>query len=133
MLERHPQLCFEAHSTDYQTKEHLRQLVEDGFLILKVGPALTFALREALLALDRIDAELYPDAPSGYRAALEKTMAENPGSGKNITTAPRPSGASTASTACPTGSGTIPPSPPCMTRWSICWAGCVKRPSRRRF
>lgn len=82
VLERHPQLCFEAHSTDYQTKEHLRQLVEDGFLILKVGPALTFALREALLALDRIDAELYPDAPSGYRAALEKTMAEKPGQWK---------------------------------------------------
>ena len=82
VLERYPQLCFEAHSTDYQTKEHLRQLVEDGFLILKVGPALTFALREALLALDRIDAELYPDAPSGYRAALEKTMAEKPGQWK---------------------------------------------------
>ena len=44
--------------------------------------ALTFALREALLALDRIDAELYPDAPSGYRAALEKTMAEKPGQWK---------------------------------------------------
>ena len=78
VLERHPQLCFEAHSTDYQTREHLHQLVEDGFLILKVGPALTFALREALLALDLIDAELYPDAPSGYRAALEKTMVEKP-------------------------------------------------------
>ena len=82
VLERHPQLCFEAHSTDYQTREHLHQLVEDGFLILKVGPALTFALREALLTLDRIDAEIYPDAPSGYRAALEKTMAEKPGQWK---------------------------------------------------
>ncbi|MCZ5855981.1 class II D-tagatose-bisphosphate aldolase, non-catalytic subunit, partial [Escherichia coli] len=35
----------EAHSTDYQTPQSLRQLVIDHFAILKVGPALTFALR----------------------------------------------------------------------------------------
>jgi len=38
---------FEAHSTDYQPAESLARLVKDGFAILKVGPALTFALREA--------------------------------------------------------------------------------------
>lgn len=49
-----PTVVFEAHSTDYQTVTALRQLVDDGFSILKVGPWLTFALREALYALDAI-------------------------------------------------------------------------------
>jgi len=48
-----PGLVFEAHSTDYQPPEALAELVHDGFAILKVGPALTFALRRALYALDR--------------------------------------------------------------------------------
>ena len=38
---------YEAHSTDYQTGEALQNLVRDHFAILKVGPALTFAFREA--------------------------------------------------------------------------------------
>lgn len=48
-------LVFEAHSTDYQTQEALRQLVKDQFAILKVGPALTFAYREAIFALAMIE------------------------------------------------------------------------------
>ncbi|MBB1251514.1 D-tagatose-bisphosphate aldolase, class II, non-catalytic subunit [Rhizobium sp. G21] len=58
VLENHPNLVFEAHSTDYQSREALRALVEDGFQILKVGPWLTFAYREALYGLDMIAAEL---------------------------------------------------------------------------
>jgi len=49
---------FEAHSTDYQTPEALVALVRDHFAILKVGPGLTFALREALWALADIGMEL---------------------------------------------------------------------------
>lgn len=49
-----PQFVFEAHSTDYQPVEALSDLVHDGFAILKVGPGLTFALREALYGLDQI-------------------------------------------------------------------------------
>ena len=48
---------FEAHSTDYQTPAALAQLVQDHFAILKVGPAVTFAVREALWALDTIEME----------------------------------------------------------------------------
>lgn len=55
-----PQLVFEAHSTDYQPEECLAALVQDGFAILKVGPWLTFAMREALHRLDRIASELMP-------------------------------------------------------------------------
>src|SRR4029077_680181 len=56
-LESVPRLVFEAHSTDYQTAQALAALVRDHFAILKVGPALTFALREAVWALDQIERE----------------------------------------------------------------------------
>ncbi len=59
-----PGLVFEAHSTDYQTRDALRLLVLDGFAILKVGPGLTFALREAFYGLDRIAAFLFPEKRS---------------------------------------------------------------------
>ena len=62
-LDHLPGLVFEAHSTDYQPASALRQLVLDGFPILKVGPALTFALREALYGLDAITAVLRPGGP----------------------------------------------------------------------
>ncbi|MDR1581519.1 MAG: class II D-tagatose-bisphosphate aldolase, non-catalytic subunit, partial [Synergistaceae bacterium] len=39
-------LMFEGHSADYQLPESLKYMVEDGIGILKVGPGLTFALRE---------------------------------------------------------------------------------------
>jgi len=54
-------LIYEAHSTDYQTENALNALVHDGFAILKVGPGLTFALKEALYGLDHIAAALFPD------------------------------------------------------------------------
>jgi D-tagatose-1,6-bisphosphate aldolase subunit GatZ/KbaZ len=50
-------IVFEAHSTDYQTPAALAALVRDHFAILKVGPGVTFALREALWALDAIERE----------------------------------------------------------------------------
>ncbi len=62
-LERLPGLVFEAHSTDYQPPAALAALVDDGFAILKVGPGLTFALREALYGLDAIAAELTARPP----------------------------------------------------------------------
>lgn len=60
-------IVFEAHSTDYQTPAALAALVRDHYAILKVGPGVTFALREALWALDAIEAETIA-AP--HRAAL---------------------------------------------------------------
>lgn len=62
VLEDEPHLVFEAHSTDYQSTAHLAALVEDHWAILKVGPGLTFALREALFALAGIEDELVPAA-----------------------------------------------------------------------
>ena len=77
-LPRMPGLVFEAHSTDYQPEASLRRLVQDGFAILKVGPALTFALREALYALDHIAAVLRP-RPGSLAETMERLMREQPG------------------------------------------------------
>lgn len=79
VLEEEPGLVFEAHSTDYQGAGPLGDLVEDGFAILKVGPELTFVLREALYALDLIASDMVP----GYgerplKAVMERIMLEEP-------------------------------------------------------
>jgi D-tagatose-1,6-bisphosphate aldolase subunit GatZ/KbaZ len=58
VLDDEPSMTFEAHSTDYQTRTALAALVMDGWRVLKVGPGLTFALREALFALAAIENEL---------------------------------------------------------------------------
>lgn len=72
-----PTLVFEGHSTDYQTKIKLRELVEDGVGILKVGPGLTFAMREAMFALENIERELLfgtDIAPSRFSEILDEEM-----------------------------------------------------------
>ncbi len=75
-------LVYEAHSTDYQTPLSLRRMVEDHFAILKVGPWLTFAGREALFALEAMEIEWLSGRKgltlSGLRTALEAAMLENP-------------------------------------------------------
>lgn len=74
-----PDIVFEAHSTDYQLARHYKELVEDGFAILKVGPALTFALREALNALAAIEALLVaPTEQSKLLEIIEQTMVAHP-------------------------------------------------------
>ena len=74
-----PGFVFEAHSTDYQPAAALEALVRDGFAILKVGPWLTFALREALYGLDSIAQDLGA-APAQERlpAAMEALMLREP-------------------------------------------------------
>jgi D-tagatose-1,6-bisphosphate aldolase subunit GatZ/KbaZ len=79
VVETQAHMVYEAHSTDYQTPDNLRALVRAHFAILKVGPALTFALREALFALDQIERELLgPGRASGLREALLAAMAADP-------------------------------------------------------
>ncbi len=68
-----PNLVFEAHSTDYQTARNLRKMVEGHFCILKVGPWLTFAYREALFALAAMEEELYARAAATESATIENT------------------------------------------------------------
>jgi D-tagatose-1,6-bisphosphate aldolase subunit GatZ/KbaZ len=74
-----PHLVFEAHSTDYQPAGALAALVRDHFAILKVGPALTFALREALFALDAVTRERPGnDASAQVRATVLAAMRRDP-------------------------------------------------------
>ena len=74
-----PGLVFEAHSTDYQLESSLAALVRDHYAILKVGPGLTFALREALFALSAIEAELLPpEQRSNLPEALDQAMLAEP-------------------------------------------------------
>jgi len=71
----HPGLVFEAHSTDYQTEHALHRLVRDHFAILKVGPAATYALREACFALAAIEDQLLPaERRSGLVEVLDQCM-----------------------------------------------------------
>jgi D-tagatose-1,6-bisphosphate aldolase subunit GatZ/KbaZ len=80
LLSAEPSLVLEAHSTDYQPPQALRALVEDRFAILKVGPELTFALREAVYALSFIEDELLGDGASHVRDVLDTAMVADPGS-----------------------------------------------------
>lgn len=80
VLSDHPGVVYEAHSTDYQPPGAYRSLVRDHFAILKVGPQLTFALREALFALSAIEAELVGGSGcSRLPDVCERTMQEDPG------------------------------------------------------
>ena len=84
-----PGLVYEAHSTDYQTEGALRALVRDHFAFLKVGPALTFAFREALFALEQVEREVLAGGatglgsvsggePSRLRETLDAAMRADP-------------------------------------------------------
>jgi D-tagatose-1,6-bisphosphate aldolase subunit GatZ/KbaZ len=72
-------IVFEAHSTDYQTAAALRHLVSDHFGILKVGPELTFVMREAVFGLACIEKEWVPvERCSRIREIIERVMVETP-------------------------------------------------------
>jgi len=81
IIKQYPNLIIEAHSTDYQSRNALKNMVKDGVAILKVGPALTSAFREALFALCCIEKELFfnnPEAQSNLIEVIEKAMLEYP-------------------------------------------------------
>jgi D-tagatose-1,6-bisphosphate aldolase subunit GatZ/KbaZ len=71
-------MTFEAHSTDYQPTDSLAQLVNKHFFFLKVGPELTFRMREAIFALAHIENHLMPEKDrSGVITAMDLAMKEN--------------------------------------------------------
>lgn len=82
VIEAYDGLVYEAHSTDYQTQKSLSELVRDHFAILKVGPALTFAFREAVFALEMMEMEWLGGKKgvtlSGLRTVLDKVMMNMP-------------------------------------------------------
>ena len=83
-IEPLPGMVFEAHSTDYQARDALAALVRNHFAILKVGPGLTFALREALWALDAIEREwIAPGKQARLRDVVMGVMHERPDHWRN--------------------------------------------------
>ena len=78
-LKEFPEVCFEGHSSDYQSAECLKNMVRDGIAILKVGPALTYGLRESLFALSFMEKELVPEEKQAhFIETLDKVMLANP-------------------------------------------------------
>jgi D-tagatose-1,6-bisphosphate aldolase subunit GatZ/KbaZ len=67
-------LVLEAHSTDYQAPNALARMVTDHVGILKVGPALTYAMREALFVLADIEKEMLGGRKSIQCSYLPETM-----------------------------------------------------------
>jgi D-tagatose-1,6-bisphosphate aldolase subunit GatZ/KbaZ len=95
-LRGYPELVFEGHSTDYQLPAALRRMVVDGVAILKVGPALSFAMREAYFLLAHIEDETASPSsghPPRLPDVLESVMRARPehwqsyyrGSGRDVT------------------------------------------------
>jgi len=81
-IENFKNLVYETHSTDYQTQNSLKQMVKDHFAILKVGPWLTYAFREAIISLGQIEKEILLAnkslQPSKIQEILEQTMIKYP-------------------------------------------------------
>ncbi|MCU0560554.1 MAG: class II D-tagatose-bisphosphate aldolase, non-catalytic subunit [Desulfobacterales bacterium] len=67
-------MTYEVHSTDYQPPEALAQMVAGHFTLLKVGPCLTHAFREAVFALEQIELELLKARRSAAPSELSRVM-----------------------------------------------------------
>lgn len=82
-MKKYDNIVLEGHSTDYQSPKELKEMVEDGIAILKVGPALTFSLREGLFALSMIEKQLVPEEKQAkFIEVMEETMMKNPSNWK---------------------------------------------------
>jgi D-tagatose-bisphosphate aldolase class II non-catalytic subunit len=73
-----PGAAFEAHSTDYQTSGALLDLVASHFAILKVGPELTAAYREAVVAMAAIEEWLPIPGKSDMLKVIDDVMKADP-------------------------------------------------------
>lgn len=77
-LQDYPNICLEAHSTDYQHPAAFPRLAQLGFAFQKVGPALTFAWREALYALDSLRAQQRHQRGPSLPDVMETLMLAEP-------------------------------------------------------
>jgi D-tagatose-1,6-bisphosphate aldolase subunit GatZ/KbaZ len=75
-------MTYEVHAADYQSETAIGKLVMDHFTIMKVGPCLTNAYREAIYALAQIEIDWLKGKKgyrlSGIRHILESVMKNNP-------------------------------------------------------
>lgn len=75
---RLPGIAWEAHSTDHQSQTALAALVRGHFAILKVGPELTFAFRQAVVGMALVEREMGLARPSGLIDAIASEMKAEP-------------------------------------------------------
>lgn len=75
-ISHHNGVCLEAHSTDYQHPAAYLRLAELGFAFQKVGPALTFAYRQALYSLDLL--RHLTGGHASLQSATEQIMRASP-------------------------------------------------------
>jgi D-tagatose-bisphosphate aldolase class II non-catalytic subunit len=79
VLQDMPGLSFEAHSTDYQAPAVYPELGRRHFAVLKVGPALTHAYRQAIYALDALSPRMDATATgSEVSEVMEGLMRADP-------------------------------------------------------
>lgn len=71
-------LAFEAHSTDYQSESSLRAMVANHFALLKVGPELTFAFREAVVRMALMEPFIGAETPSRILDVVAAEMDADP-------------------------------------------------------
>jgi D-tagatose-1,6-bisphosphate aldolase subunit GatZ/KbaZ len=75
-----PYMTYEVHSADYQPAQALGQLIRDHFVIVKIGPCLTYALRKALFALADIESGWSViQTKSHLRRIMDNIMRQQPG------------------------------------------------------
>ncbi len=74
LIDSLPGMVCEAHSTDYQPPWVLEKMLASRMAILKVGPWLTFAFREAVFALARIEQLTLATRRGVRRSRLIETM-----------------------------------------------------------
>ena len=81
-IRRYEGYVYEAHTTDYQTAHHLKQMVEDSFAILKTGQSQTNAAKEAVFMLNSMEEELLSSRssmkPSQFKEILDRAMLLKP-------------------------------------------------------
>ena len=67
---------FEAHSTDYQPKKILLNLVDNNFKFLKVGPELTYNYSRSLFFMNKIENKFFKNPTSDIKKNILLSMKE---------------------------------------------------------
>ena len=70
-------IVFEAHSTDYQPKIILKQLVKNNFKFLKVGPELTYSFSQSLFFMQKLEEIFFQRKKSNLKKVIFSTMIKN--------------------------------------------------------
>ena len=68
---------YEAHSSDYQSLDSLKKLINNNFKFLKVGPELTYYYMRAVMMIEKIEKNNYLRNLSNIKNIISKEMDNN--------------------------------------------------------